>query len=118
MVAASFVVASATVKYIQSMQPETISFVATGATYDGGEEDFACAEYLEALVCNSSPDVGHFLERVRNSHDGQQFLGSAPHAPASDLVHCTSVDKFDFAMPVTREADRFIMRAVRPQPGT
>ncbi|MFZ5857715.1 MAG: 2-phosphosulfolactate phosphatase [Chloroflexota bacterium] len=121
MVAASFVVASATVKYIQSIQPDEVSFVVTGATYDGGAEDLACAEYLESLLCDSSTDVRHFLQRVRDSHDGQQFLnGSHPHAPITDLDHCLSVDKFNFAMPVACENGRFIMRAVRPNliPGT
>jgi 2-phosphosulfolactate phosphatase len=116
MAAASFVVAGATVKYIRSLQPEEVSFVVTGATYDGGEEDFACAEYLEALLRGASPDVNDFLKRVRDSHDGQQFLDDGRfHAPASDLEHCTSADKFSFAMPVTRENGRFVMRAVSPQ---
>jgi len=115
MVAASFVVASATVKYIRSLAPEQVSFVATGVTYDGGGEDIACAEYLEALLHDASPDANHFLKRVRDSHDAQQFLaGDLPHAPASDLDHCTSVDKFSFAMPITRENDLPVMRAVHP----
>jgi 2-phosphosulfolactate phosphatase len=118
MCAASFVVASATVKYIQSIQPKTVSFVVTGATYDGGAEDQACAEYFEAALRGAGPDVDHFLQRVRDSHDGQQFLGSMPYAPASDLIHCTHVDKFDFAMPITRENGRPVMRAIHPQPGT
>jgi 2-phosphosulfolactate phosphatase len=115
MVAASFVVAGATVKYIRGLTPREVSFVVTGETYDGGEEDFACAEYLEALLRGATPSVETYLQRVRDSHDGRQFLdGGHPHAPASDLDHCTSVDKFDFAMPVTREDGRFVMRAVRP----
>lgn len=115
MVAASFVVASATVKYIQNLQPKDVSFVVTGETYDGGEEDLACAEYLEALLRGESPNVEEYLDRVRNSHDGKQFLeGSFPHAPATDIDHCTSVDKFNFVMPVTRENGRHVMRAVHP----
>ena len=115
MVAASFVVAGATVKYIQRLEPNEVSFVITGETYDGGAEDFACAEYLEAVLRGTSPNVEEYLERVRNSHDGQQFLnGGQPHAPVTDLDHCTSVDKFNFAMPVTREDGRYVMRAIRP----
>lgn len=115
MVAASFVVANATVKYIRSLQPDEVSFVVTGATYDGGAEDLACSEYLESLLRDSSPDVRHFLQRVRDSHDGQQFLnGGHPYAPVTDLGHCLSVDKFNFAMPIVRENGRFVMRAVRP----
>ena len=115
MVAASFVVASATVKYIQSLQPDQVAFVVTGETYDGGVDDFTCAEYLEALLRGQSPDVAATLDRVRNSHDGIQFLnGDHPHAPPSDLDLCTAVDRFSFAMPVTRENGRHVMRAVHP----
>ncbi len=115
MVAASFVVAGATVKYIRLLNPQEVSFVVTGETYDGGAEDLACAEYLEALLRGDSPIVDGYLERVRNSHDGRQFIGSTlPHLPATDLDLCTAVDKFNFAMPVTREDGRFVMRAIRP----
>ena len=116
MVAASFVVAGATVKYIQAIHPDEVSFVITGFSYDGGEEDQACAEYLEAFMQDESPNVTLFLDRVRNSHDGRHLLESAmPHAPVTDLEYCTSVDKFPFAMPVTRTNDCFVMRAVRPE---
>lgn len=115
MVAASFVVASATVKYTHSLKPQAVSFVVTGKNYDGGAEDQACAEYLEALLRGELLNVTPFLERVRNSRDGQQFLGEAMlHAPVTDIDLCTSVDKFDFAMPVTRENGRYVMRAVKP----
>jgi len=112
-VAASFVVASATVKYVQSLQPEEVSFVITGETYDGGAEDFACAEYLEELLRGQTPNLESYLERVRQSHDGMQFLnGDQPHAPVTDLEHCLFVDKFHFAMPITRENERHVMCAI------
>lgn len=115
MVAASFVVASATVKYIQKLQPDEIAFVITGENYDGGAEDFACAEYLESLLRGQTPDAAPYLDRVRNSHDGIQFLnGDNPHAPASDLDLCISVDRFNFAMPVSHEDGRHVMRAIHP----
>jgi len=115
LVAASFVVAGATVRYIHSLQPEEVSFVVTGETYDGGAEDFACAEYLEALLRGRSPDAAPYLERVRRSRDGSQFLnGGHPHAPITDIEHCVSLDKFNFAMPVNRENGRHVMRAIVP----
>lgn len=115
MVAASFVVAGATVKHIQSLKPQEVSFVITGETYDGGAEDLACAEYLEVLLRGEAPNVAEYLDRVRNSHDGQQFVNSnLSHLPVTDLDYCISVDKFNFAMPVTRENGRFVMRAVHP----
>ncbi len=112
MVAASFVVAAATVKIVNSLSPEAVTFVITGQTYDGGEEDLACAEYLEALLKGDSPDPTPFLERVVNSRDAEIFKD--PRFPTSDLTHCTSLNKFDFAMPVVREGGRHVMRATYP----
>ena len=114
MVAASFVVASATVKYVQSFSPDRITFVITGQVYDGGEEDLACAEYLQELFCGNSPDPGPFLERVKNSHDAQIFYN--PEKPLfleSDIEHCISLNKFDFAMPITRENGKLVMRCIK-----
>jgi 2-phosphosulfolactate phosphatase len=114
-VSASFVVAKATAHYVQGFKPEMITFVITGQVYDGGEEDLACAEYLQELFDGNSPDPVPFLERVKKSNDAQVFYDpNLPQFPASDILHCTSLDKFDFAMPVIRENGRFVMRAVKP----
>lgn len=115
MLAASFVVASATVKYVKSLSPENVTFVVTGQTYDGGDEDLACAQYLEELLSGNSPDPVPFLERVKNSSDVKIFYD--PEKPLfleSDIEHCISLDKFDFAMPIMREDGKLIMRCVKP----
>jgi 2-phosphosulfolactate phosphatase len=115
MLAASFVVASATVRHVQSLAPETVSFVVTGQFDGRGDEDLACAEYLEALLRGATPVVEPYLERVRRSRDAQQhFTPNQSLFPASDIVHCTAVDKFTFAMPITQENGRFVMRAIYP----
>jgi 2-phosphosulfolactate phosphatase len=100
---------------VQSFAPDRITFVITGQVYDGGDEDLACAEYLQDLFCGSSPDPGPFLERVKNSHDAQVFYN--PEKPLfleSDIGYCTSLDRFNFAMPITREDGKLVMRCVRP----
>jgi 2-phosphosulfolactate phosphatase len=116
MVAASFVVASATVKYIQSLDANSVAFVVTGQTgEDRGDEDLACAEYLEALIKGQQPGHARFIDRVYKSRDAQLHLDpNIPAFPKSDLDHCTNIDAFDFAMPVTQENGRFVMRAVKP----
>lgn len=111
-IAASFVVARQTINYLEMLSPDTVTFVITGQTYDGGEEDLACAEYLAALFYGTSPDPDPYLERVVNSRDAEIFKD--PRFPRTDLTHCTSLDKFDFAMPVIRENGRHVMRAVKP----
>ncbi|MCI0610761.1 MAG: 2-phosphosulfolactate phosphatase, partial [Anaerolineae bacterium] len=47
MLAASLVVANATVRFIRELAPETVTFVITGQyAPEHGDEDLACAEYL------------------------------------------------------------------------
>ena len=115
LVAASFVVAEATFRYIQARAPEAITFVNTGEIYNGGDEDRACIEYLQARLQGRSPDPEPFLERVRRAPDARPFFDpSRPEFPESDIEHCTSLDRFDFAMPVSREEDGLVIRKVFP----
>src|SRR5688572_9687901 len=114
--AASIVVASATVLYILKHAPESVSFVITGQLSDGsGDEDLACAKYLELLLKGQQPDPGPYIDRVYKSRDALFHLDpNLPAFPKSDLDYCTSVDAFEFAMPVFKENGRLIMRAVKP----
>jgi len=114
MLAASFVVASATVKYIQNLAPKAVTFVITGQYgVDGGDEDIACAGYLEALLERQNPYRNPFVERVLKSRDVQMHLDpNLPEFPKSDLDLCTQIDAFDFAMLVTKENGRHVMRTV------
>jgi len=115
MLAASFVVASATVNYIQKLAPETVNFVITGQyAPEHGDEDLACAEYLELLLKDQEPDPAPYLQRVYESRDAIMHLDpNLPEFPKSDLDHCTNIDAFDFAMPVTKENGRYVMRAIK-----
>ncbi|MBI5294348.1 MAG: 2-phosphosulfolactate phosphatase [Chloroflexi bacterium] len=115
MLAASFVVAGATVRHVQRLASATVSFVVTGQFDGRGDEDLACAEYLEARLRGESPSVEPYLERVCQSRDAQfHFTPNQTLFPVSDIDHCTAVDRFDFAMPITQENGRFVMRAVHP----
>lgn len=114
MLAASFVVASATVRYIRKVTSSSITFVLTGQRgIEIGDEDLACAEYLEALFKGNHP-TRSYTERVIHSHDAEKHLDpDFPEFPLSDLDHCTNIDAFNFAMLVTKENGRHIMRAVQ-----
>jgi len=116
MLAASFVVASATVKFIQRIAPDTVTFIVTGQyTMGHGDEDLACAEYLAALLEGQQPDQEPFIKRVFKSRDALQHLDPKETGfPLSDLDLCTQIDTFNFAMPVTKENGRHVMRAVKP----
>ena len=116
MLAASLVVSNATVTHIRKLSPEAVTFVITGQMGNGsGDEDFACAEYLEALLKDQQPDSAPYIERVYKSRDALFHLDpNLPAFPRSDLDHCTNIDAFDFAMSVTRENRQPVMRAIKP----
>jgi 2-phosphosulfolactate phosphatase len=111
--AASLVVAGATARQVLRHQPVAVTFVITGLVNGkSGEEDQACAEYLEQLMQGRSPDPQPYMEAVYQSreaafHSDPDF----PAFPKSDLDHCIAEDKFNFALPVVRENGRFVMRA-------
>src|SRR6266545_3011112 len=68
--AASLVVAKATVRSIRNLGADRVTFVITGQ--DGnerGDEDLACAEYLEALLRRGQPDPAPYVDRVYKSRD-------------------------------------------------
>jgi 2-phosphosulfolactate phosphatase len=116
MLAASLVVAGATVMHIQKLSPDRVTFVITGQFEEGrGDEDLACAEYLEALLKGQEPNLALYLERVYRSRDALFHLDeSFPAFPKSDLDHCIAVNTFDFAMVVTKDNGRHVIRARKP----
>lgn len=99
---ASFVTAGATAAYVQRQTAAQICFVITGWRPDGrGDEDAACADYLEALLRGETPDPAPYLERVEASINGRLFADpTRPEFPAEDLVYATDLDHFDFALRV------------------
>ena len=117
MLAGSLVVANATAAYIQKLAPEAVTFVITGQYKpEHGDEDVACAEYLELLLKGELPDPVTFVERVFKSRDAVKHLDpNIPEFPRSDLDNCTHIDAFDFTMLVTKEYGRHVMRPLNPE---
>jgi len=110
--AASFVVARATLRAVQRLAPQQITFVLSGG--EKNEEDLACAQYLQALFQDARPDPAPFIRRVYACEDARVHLDPLrPEFPESDLDYCTRIDAFDFAMPVVREDGRLVMRPAR-----
>ena len=114
LMASSFVVADATARFVNKLNASEVTFVITGKSYSGGDEDLACAEFLEALLKGHQPNAKPFIQRVFESRDALQHLDPRQTGfPLSDLDYCTQIDKFNFAMPITREDGKLIMRCVR-----
>ena len=116
LLAASFIVANATTKYVQKLNQEIVTFVITGQYAPGhGDEDVACAEYLELLFTGQQPNHAPFIDRVHKSRDAIQHLDpNEPDFPLSDLELCTKIDAFDFAMLVEKENNKHIIKTVNP----
>ncbi len=110
--AVSMVCAQATALAIKKTDPESVTFVITGLRPGGyGDEDKACADYIEALLCGEQPDPDPYIRRVRSSVSGRRFEDpSHPEFSASDLDYCTAVDRFDFAMPVERREGGYVLK--------
>jgi 2-phosphosulfolactate phosphatase len=110
--AASFACARATARYIKQLAPSHVTFIITGWHADAasphhGDEDAACADYLEALLTIDSPqdapDPASYLARVIASPTGRVFQSNTrPEYPATDLPYCIQLDRFSFALPVQR----------------
>ncbi|HPU78779.1 2-phosphosulfolactate phosphatase [Accumulibacter sp.] len=98
--AGSLVLGRATAKALLALQPEEVCFVITGEWVDrDGDEDVACADYLEALLRGQDPDPERYAARVRNSDFGRRFQAdNNPNLPAGDLDLCAQPDRFDFAL--------------------
>ena len=113
LLAASFCCAAATARYVKQLSPQTVTFVVTGE-FPGrcGNEDRACGEYIEALLCGETPDVTPFLQRVRSSDAARNFLDPhKPEFPLADLELSLQVDRFSAALVVERINGQLIMRA-------
>ena len=115
LLASSLCCASATARAIRKLAPGTVTFVITGLRPDGhGDEDAACADYIEARLGGGPVDAAPFVERVVASLAARPFVDPArPEFPLADLEYCVQVDRFDFAMPVRRRSGLFVMKAAR-----
>ena len=110
--AASLVCAQATAEAIQAAGADEVCFVITGEWVDrDGDEDIACADYIESLLRGEVMEEEKFVQRVRNSDFGQRFTaGTWPNLPLADLDLAAQANIFDFAMLVQREDGRLIIR--------
>jgi 2-phosphosulfolactate phosphatase len=112
--AASLVCARATARQLRRLAPARLTLVVTGKWTDrDGDEDAACADYIETLLQDSAAAAAPFEARVRRSDFGRRFTGAPGTAhPAADLEYCAVADRFDFALQVVRRGDRLALQPV------
>jgi 2-phosphosulfolactate phosphatase len=101
----SFVNAAATARQIRSNHPAQVTLVRMGleATRHSDEDDL-CAQYLAALIRDEEFDVSSIRSTLLNSPFSKRFFDPAkPWSPASDFDLCLEIDRFDFAIRVSRD---------------
>jgi 2-phosphosulfolactate phosphatase len=102
---ASFVIASATARYVAALGGE-ITLVAMGEKGSvATNEDEACASYLEALLQGQDPAGPGFIEPIWLAERGWPDW-----FPRRDAELALEVDRFSFALPVSRENGLLIAR--------
>lgn len=111
LLATSYVVAQATINYVMKLKPNEITLVITGGM--NNDEDVSCAEFLEKKFSNQEIETESYIRRVYDSRDALEHMADHPQFPKADLDYCSRINAFDFAMPITRENDQLIMRAVK-----
>jgi len=114
-IAASFVTAGATARFLERTGVEEVTFVVTGDSLGrDGDEDLACAELIAARISGEDPDPGPFLARVPGSDAGRLFAPDGPDwAPPGDLSLACEVDRFDFVLVAEPAGPRGVVE-VRP----
>lgn len=106
---ASFVIAEATVRYLRRRVDE-VTVVAMG--HGGAEmatEDEACARYIAARLEDAPTDIAAIVASLWKDEDPNW----PDWFPRRDAELALDVDRFDFALPVTREGGLFVARPVR-----
>ena len=102
----SFVVAKATVRYLQHVADD-VTIVAMGAAArEESEEDEQCALYLASSLRGSPPEGHGVVLRTPRDAWPDWF-------PRRDAELALEIDSFDFALPVAREDGLLIARPVR-----
>lgn len=108
--------ARATAMAIAAAGTAEVCFVITGEWVDrDGDEDIACADYVEALLQGRAVSAAGYERRVRDSDFGRRFAaGGHSQLPRADLELCAQADRFAFAMPVRHAGDRPLIVAEAP----
>lgn len=111
--AASLVVAKATARACVSRQPKTLTLISSA----DHPEDHACARYIEGLIRGQDPDIEGLLQPLRESaRFARATSGSWPGFPPSDLELALIPNRFDFAMPATRQGNYLRLTASDQRP--
>ncbi len=103
----SLVNAGAIAKYIQKINPETVSLVAMGYRAEQtADEDILCAHYIANRIKGGKKDFSNKIQRLRKT-SGKRFFEpeNIEFSPPSDFFLCTMTDRFDFVLRAEKRED-------------
>jgi 2-phosphosulfolactate phosphatase len=114
-VATSLCCVSATIHYIERVQPSSLTLVETGVFAGGwGDEDIACADLIEARLLKREVNLEEILSRVAKSKSGEKYQDrDDPVFPRDDLIIASDIDRYSFAMRVFLESKTHFLRPVK-----
>lgn len=114
---ASFVVAEATARLLQTNNSDNVTFVITGENGQA-DEDLACAQYIARKTTQAGTDAGEFLRRARESRAATELAeGVRQGVHPDDIALCLELDRFPFAIVATLENALIVLRtADTPSP--
>ncbi|NMC59905.1 MAG: hypothetical protein GYA51_11075 [Candidatus Methanofastidiosa archaeon] len=86
--------------------------VETGVLGGGwGDEDKACADYIEALIRGEIINHPDLIRRVVGSKSGSFYTNINDEVfPRQDLAMATDIDRFNFTMKVFQIGDNYCLR--------
>lgn len=96
----AFVNARATINYIEKMQPDCVTLVRMGLhANEACDEDWACADYLAALLRRQPVDEVAIARQLRASPYAARFFDpQQPWNPPADVDCCLAFNRFDFTL--------------------
>lgn len=100
--AASFVNALATVKYIQQLQDPQVKLIPMG--HEGNApslEDDVCADYIRGLMNGEKIDLSPYIPKLKEGPGKYFFSEDQNQYPSEDFERCIEVDRFNFAIQAT-----------------
>jgi 2-phosphosulfolactate phosphatase len=107
----SFVIAGATVRYLRERAKE-VTIVAMGQNaLEEADEDLLCARYLAAALQGARPELPTVALLADKSTEGWPDW-----FPRRDAELALEVDRFSFALPVSREGGLLIARPSSSKP--
>jgi 2-phosphosulfolactate phosphatase len=114
LLAGSFVVARASIWFLQTLNPDKVTFVITSTgDFPTGVEDAACADYMSELLQGKTPDPKPFLQRAADWKLGLNSKdASLQKLLLADLDLCLMVNRFDFSMRAKQENSLLVLRRV------